>query len=803
MEEESKVDQVKKASEEDRSTVAYWHQFVRAGKKAAKRHWTDAEEAYREYEIREDCIYPIYKISADKLVSAIYGKDGEPRSRRRFGIDDSLALTAAMINDRLGEHLMEEGSFYEAIQAATHDLVHGSKGATQVLYAADTETSRVVVERGANGEGYYAEDGSPYSGEVLEDEEGTYYEEKIAKNKRIRLAPLPFDEVIHTPEAKCGDEVYEIGYKFKLGKEEAEKLFNPDGTKQLPYKTIKSTREDHETAGDDEDNYESERQVLEGWECYCLHSRKIYWVSLDYNDFLKVSDDKYKLRKFFPSPKFALINKRRKSLYPTTAWSYLKSTADQLSELYSRCFNLIKAVEPKCLVHGASEDLIELLNSRGGTYISAGKMLDILEKGNLENLMQFIPVRELVEALRLAITVEEHFNNKFYEFYHLPDVLRGQTAVEKTASEVQINQDEAHDTFRTIRERVVKLARDSLELMLDLAYQVMTDEEIAEIVGYQFLPMGTPAVPAQPGSEQNPQGVPAVPPEPGHKERFFDALELLRSDRQRIIRIDFETNSTSFKKDAQEIQKSQVISTMLTQGLGFIQSIQQPQYIPVAMNMLLNTMEAIGGSSKIEDMVRRAQKEINEAKKNPPPPPPDYEQMKIQVKQQEMQMKGQESQAKTQMEGVRLKLDAQESQGKQSIESALMQIRALEVNAKIEMEQVKQAFSQQLEGALIQLEQQRVEIERYSALLSAQESLLEEVRLRQESDSAMVSQAIEVSQSGQERRAEAPSPQVLQLPASEPPNFNITVQMPPPGQRKARITKSDGSITEVDVGDAG
>lgn len=788
--------------EDRRSKVSYWQDFIKQAKKAAERHWEDGCAAYEEYEYRSGEGYPIYKHSADKLVSAIYGKDGKPRSKRRFGIEDPLALTAALINDRLGEHLMEHGSFYDAMCAATYDVVHASKGTTQVLYTADTETHRVPLSRGANGEGYYAEDGTPYTGEVVEDESGEYYEEERAKEgtKRVRLAPVLFDEIIHTPEAKTDDEVMEVGYRFCLSKEEAEELFNPDKDKTLPYKTIKTKDESnkHEYQ-EDEDEKESEKEVLVGWECHCKHSRKIYWVSLDYNRFLKTEDDEYGLVRFFPSPKFAIINKRRKSLYPTVAWTYLKPTANQLSELYERNFNLIKAVERKAVVYGASPELIAALNAPGGTYISAGKMMDLLEKGGLDQLIQFLPVKELVESLRETITLEEHFKNNFYEFYHMPEILRAQVSIEKTATESQIAQDEAHDTFRTIREKIIQLARDSLEMMLDLAYKVYTDDEIAQIVGYDFLPMGTPGVPAQPPSEQNPQGTPAVPPVPGHKERFYAALQLLKNDRQRLIRIDFETDSTSFRKDSKEIQKAQIISTTLTQGLGFIQSIQNPQWVPVAMNMLLNTLEALSGDTKMEDMVRRAQKEIEDAKKNPPPPPPDHEQMKIQLKGQEMQMKMQNEAQKNQIRGMEVQLEAKDSEQKNQIASAMAQIRALEINAKIQMEEVKEAFNQQLETALVQLEQQRVEIERYSALLSAQESLLEEVRLRQESDSAQVQEAIEASMTQNPTQPKAPEPQVIQLPAPQAPNLNVTVQMPEPGKRKARITRPDGSVTELDI----
>ena len=798
--------QDKKESQRD---ISYWMKWIPAAKKAAKDHWEVSGEAHAEYEYskKRDGGYPIYKTSVDKLESAIFAKLPDPRSRRVFGIDDSMALTMTLINDRLAEHLILDGDALETWEAARSDFVHGSKTAVQVIYSADTEMSRVPLSYVKEGkeESYYEEGKEEaYEGEV-ESEEGEggvqyfgYAKKVVEGTPRVRLAACLFDEILHTPEAKCNAEVTEKAYKFCLPYEEAEKRFNSDKKRKLPYKTSKVYGGGDAESSSSEAEASGPGRVLEGWECYCKHTKKIYCVSEDLGDeFLSVTDDVLGLRRFFPSTDFAIINKHRKSLYPSPAWLYLRSTAEQLDGLYGRIFDLVKSIERKAVVYGASDALIKALNSPGLTYVSAGKMMDILDKGGLKELIQFIPVQELVQSLTETIQLEEHFKNNFAEFFHLPDILRGQAEPHQSATQSEILVNEAHDTFKTIKDKFTKMVRDSVELMLDLAYQFYSDQQIAEIVGYEYMPMGDPGVPPTPPSEENPEGDPGSPPVPGHRERFTEALRRLRDDKQRLIRIDFETDSTSFRDDKKDIEKARLIGKTAVDSLSMIAGITNPQFVPIALDMTLAVLESMGGSTQTEDMIRKAVSDLEKAKANPAPPPPDHEMMKLEIKGHEAEIKAQ-----------KVALDAQETKGKLAlgaqkltIDEAKTQIKAMESQARVqadmarvEIEKFESQFNAQLEKALVQLEQQRVQIEQYRAEVQAQETLLEEMRLRQEADAALYTQVAEAAEALPPNAPAAPVPQVIQIPA---PNMNINFEKSKPVRKTGRITRPDGSVVEL------
>lgn len=731
---------------EDSRPIGYWLKWIKNAKAAAKKsHWPDAKAAYAEYENKrarneEDSIehkkiargYNIYWASSELLASCYYSRPPKIRSRRAHGIDDDMALTMCLIADRLGQFLVDRGSFDEAIRASVADIIHASKAAPQVLYSTETELQRIRLDE---AEDSYLIPGTQevYEGEIEQDDTGIYgfSPKAIEATQRISLAPLPFDEVLHTPRAKHWDEVTEIAFKFCLPKDEAEEIFNPDGKLALPYKVSKV--EDDES--EDNSNYgmpSDDEWVLEGWEIHCKKTRKRYWVCEDFKDaILKTDDDKWQLEGFFPCTKFVITNKPRKSMYPTPTFVYLEATINQLHLLYARIFKLIDGIRRRAIAIGLPEEVVDLLNS--GTeleFLSAGEIGDLLQKGNINQYLQYVDVKELVDAISETMNLEEHFKQNFYEWFGMPDVLRGNSDSNKTAEAVSLESEAAVNRFRVTKRLIVDMAREAAEIMLDLALKVFSDEKIARICGYQYLHPGIPPIPPSP---ENPQGVPG---KLGHKERFFDALNALRNDTERIVRIDFETDATSFRDEAREIERQKLISDTTLQGLATIGGIQNQEFVQIALDMLLAVISTMGGSTQTEDMIRQSVAKLEEMKNQPPaPPPPDYEAMKVEIAAQKVKQQAQSDQ-------INAQIKMREADIKQMQAMLDNQAQAFEERlaaARLQLDQQKQAYDmslknyeQALERALVAIEQQRVDIERYSAQANTILAGTEEIRLAKE-----------------------------------------------------------------------
>lgn len=762
-----------------RARVGYWLRWIKSAKKAAKKHWEDAKSAYSEYErmsrdsdSRDSAnrAYPIYNRSCRKLESAYFARPPKVKCKRAHGIEDEMALTMCLIADRLGQWNVDNSGFAEAMQATVRDFIHAAKGAPQLIYESDYSEQPVTLQSMVKSEGeepiYYEENPE----EPIDDDEevfqntdsGEYFYNKrmpVEDTQKIRLAPLLYDEVLHTPNAKCPYEITEMAYKFCMPREEAEEKFNPKNNRKLPYTTSKEDDEDREKGlqyiSDDEPG-----QYLHGWECWCLKTKTVYYVCEDWKTgiLLKLPDP-YGLEGFFPSPAFIISSKHRNSMYATPGWVFLEAIANQLHTLYHRIHRLIDSIRRRALVRGSPELVDELNRLDGEEFISTGNLDEILEKSTLADTIEYMPVKELVEALSEALKLKEDFKQEFYEQFGVPDILRGISDPQETAAAQELKTDNANDSFRVDKEQIINCARNCVEMMLDLSLREFSDEKIARICGYEFLEAGTPA---EPPSDANPQGTAAIL---GHKERFFEALNKLRNDEERNIRIDFETDSTSFRDEAKELEKQRMISDTVLQGLATLSNIQHPGNMQVALKMLLAVLEAMGGTSQSEDMIKQAVAELKKAEAQPQQTPPDYEAMKIQVQQQKNQLDAQAKQQDLAVKAQKLELEgaaqvfdqrlavAQENRAAAEQEFT-QQLEAL----KHESEEKLNTFQALLDQALVALEKRNTDIKEMQAQIQAAESMMEESRLAKEQSSDALARVAEFMAMQVPRPEKAPTP---------------------------------------------
>lgn len=806
-----------------RKSVGFWLQWIRAAKKAADRHWQDANEAWAEYENDKEKVqssgadaptrvYPIYWSSCKVMEPAYWSRIPNVYARRRFDINDPIAMTGSLIVERLSEWLKDTSCLDSTMRCAVQDLIHADKATTQVIYEADVKKSTRRMELQASepddgGAVSYLSDGVAYDGEVLSDDGGYFFnqEHEEAENQRLYLAPLYYDEVLHTPEAKSEDQITEKAYFFSLTKAEAEAKF-PNLSGNISWK--KKKQEESATKGED-----SVEEYLEGWECYCKTTRTVYWVSEQYNsDFLKTASDPYGIRNFFPSPPFVIGSKPRKSLYPTPAYVHVRATLKQLHSLYAKTFELIKGIRRRALVDGATPELITALNDLSDNeFVTVSNLNKMLEKGGLQNMIWYIPVQELVSAISELNTLDAQFKDNFYEWFGVPDILRGSSDPVETAAAQEIKQGAANDRFKNYKESVAKLARDSLEMLLDMAFHLFTDDRIAEIVGFQYM-------------------------EPQHRERFPQALQMLRSDEDRMIRLEIETDTTSYLDRAQRQQRRATILGMVTDALSKVSSMTpRSAEAKTAMRAVLLSMDGVDGGKDFEDGVRQSMEELMEEQKNPPPPPPpdaavmrveldkerfaferELQTAKIQMEQAaaqfEQELKGRElaikeadvshkiesetiwTQMEAQLENLKLGLESQKQEFEASLAQAELALkeRILELDtndaetAKM-LETHKAVIEQTEQRAKHLFEEEYLNLEKFKVRLDEQEKFLEERRLMLQhmTESAKIAQS-------QQPQTSAPSAQPI----------NIAVHIPKRGKKSGKIVHEDGTETTVEMTEA-
>lgn len=723
----------------------HWQRWLRAAKKAADQHWKDAAAAWCEFEHQpnqEDrtntdstAAYPIYWSSVKTIEPAYYSRTPKVTTTRRFEIADDVASTACLIVERFGQYLIESCDFDAVIQSAVGEFIHGDKATTQIVYEHELEEQQTRVPLQPQGDVFLDPEGQPWAGEVMQDEQG-FFGQGVAQepiNQKIYVSPVSFDDVLHTPDARTGSEIKDMAFKFCLSEAEAKGRFPAEVVARIQWK---------QTKGEREDKNEIPGKYVEGWEIYCKESKRVYWYSEQYHEgLLDVKDDPYKLRNFFPAPSFIIGSKPRKSLYPTPAYTHCRDVLRALHEQAFKVYELIRGIRRRALVDGSMPELISALQEAGDNeFIAVKNIQAILEKGGLANVIQYIPVQELVDAISELTSLEEKFKQSFYEWFGVPDILRGSSDPVETAAAQEVKAASAHDRFKFQKKQVAQLVRDTAEIMIDLGLGVFKDEKIAEIIGLQYL-------------------------SPEHQQRFAAALELLRNDDARLIRVDIDTDTMSFLDQQLKQQRVNQAVTTVTEGLKTVaqMSAGDPTFIPVGLQAVLLSLEPLEAGKQFQDGVKKAVAQLMEAKQNPPeqPPAPDYEAIKIELQQQKIATDAAIKQKELEQKELKLALDAQSAVADNQL-----------AKFKAEMDATVQEFAMQIEA-------QRLQIENFKAQMAARESEMEEIRLAREVDIESMRSAVELAKN--QPPAEAKAPQIINVQPQTIPPITIVNESAPLG----------------------
>lgn len=700
--------------------------MIRAMKRAATSHWSDSLSAWREYEkaatnetseLRTEAtddpkVFPAYFAAAETLLPAFYARTPQLTTERAFEINDDIANTMALINQRLGKYFIRTSAFDETMKSSTAEFLHAAKGTNQVIYKAKTNPARKPLKK-ISEKSYVDETGAEYPGEVKL-ENGKYFgesQEVDQDSQKIELRPVSFDEILHTPNAKVFEDIQEIAIYFSITKEAAELdgSFPKEVLAAYPWK--KGTSKDDGTEDKVRERLETSDCYMDGWEVWCKQSKTVYWVSESFpSDFLKEpKEDPYKLKGFFPIAPFILMSKPRKTLYPRPVYVQLRPTLEQVNTAYQRLFGLIDSSRPRAIVDG-DENVDALLTAGDQTYVAVASTKGLVEKGGLQSLVQFLPVQEFVNAARELQQQIVLFDDNVSKWIGVPDILRGQTDPIEAVGTQEIKATAAHDRFKVYKKDVQQLARDSIEMMLDLAYGTFSDAKIAQIVGYDYM-------------------------DPPDQARFPESLSRLRNDTERVIRIDIETDSMTFIDQGLKAQRRNLAIQSALNGIKEVAGMAEsnPAMAMLALKAVLLGLEGLDDGKQYQDQIKTIGAEITEAAKNPPPqpaPPPDYEGAKVEILGREVQLKERELALKESTVPVQEQAKIDKSIAELELKAKELEIRAAEVESKAQVEQLKSELEALKAVAAQKAEQQWLELEKAKSLMSAHERTQEEERAR-------------------------------------------------------------------------
>lgn len=687
-EEDAKPEKKDTPEEQDpRSTVRFWYDWLedaRDGEKA-KAHRTRADAAYRDYEVETVEVngetkekaagFGIYYSYSKHLEAAYYSQTPTANSRRKFGIKDDLANTMALITERLGEGFLDAPDFDSTVDKAVQDFIHADKACLQVVTEEDEPE---YVDEPIQFIQYQGElVPVNQNQEIVPPEQLAYLEngqpvQRIEEqNPKIYLLPVGYDEILHSPNADVESQIKEKAYCITLDEYEVKRRFFGEkktttlALAELPWITSKNS---------DEDGEEEPTKRLKLWEIVCDVSGKIYWLCDKKSlDFLDVRENTDELKNRFPSTAFIISNTPKKGLYPTPVHTHVKPYIRALDKLWDRIVDLIPKIERKAILDEKLAEAIDQLDD-SLDWVTVKNLAQMIEgTGDLRAMMQFLPLKELVEAIQEASNLIGFVERIFNEHAGLPDVLRGQADPANSEGTNLTMAQAAHDRFKKQKRAVQTMIEDALDMQIDMALKKWSDRKIWRVTGFEFA-------------------------EAEHQRRFIPALKKLREDDERYIRIAVKTDSTTFKDEAKEFQKAQALNQIITNGLATIGGAQNIEFIPVLVDLLLQGIEALGGSEEHADKVRQSVSQIVSKKQGQGEQ--GEQDPAAMAKAQEQQARLQVAKMQSQVDMAEAQMDMQQHQSELPLKSAELQLKIAQ--AELEKEKIRLEYAKLGQTAQLQ-----------------------------------------------------------------------------------------------------
>lgn len=746
------------ASKKEQALVGYWMGQLNS-------YW----EEYKDWEARCDKIMQRYRddraiksngeyvggarfnalwSNVQTLLPAVYSKAPKPVCERRYLDKDPIARLASMTLERSLEVTIDECGFHPATKMAVMDYLLCGRGVTWDRYeptygtpedlgpqASDDEgTNTPKAERSAKGDDI-DEDGAPAEAPRPVTWEKSYTDYVYFKNFR------------HSPSPTWEEVSWVAKLDFLTRKELRTRFKGKDPQSGNPIADLIPLEKDYDQGPKDQrDNRDARPRAKNRtpkapvWEIWDKTNREVIFIAPGWEACpLERTPDPLNLQGFWPVQKPLYATTTNDTLIPVPDYVEYQDQAQELDSLTARISALTDAIRVNG-VYDASYPALKRILQEGSDsrMIGIANYAEFAAKGGLESALDFIPIKDVVEALIRLYEARDRVKADMAEITGLSDIIRGQAqGTAKTATEQRIKGQFATLRLQDRQAEIARFCRDNIAITAEIIAEQFSPEIIAQMTGMiafirdeiendpksltpalkpfmaQMQMIGhnggppmdaetAPGLPPQvPGNGAPGGGLPSpapaaagvLPPEMLDQAAQFvfgECIKLLKNDKMRTFRIDIETNST-IEVDKQAAKESvtelfTAVGGMLEKALPIGQMM--PQLVPALGQSLLFAFRTFGAGRDVEGVWEQAIDQLTQLSKNPPPKQPSPEEIKAQAEMQKSQQESQRMAAQAQIDQQKGEMDMQAAQQKHGMELEKMQaelaIKREELNLKRE-----------------------------------------------------------------------------------------------------------------------
>lgn len=523
-----------------------------------------------------------------------------------------------------------------------------------------------------------------------------------------------------------------------LTRTEARDRFKPhsgDAYQRVEYKVDKDGKE---VGGVDD------RQRGKFWEIWDKSRRRVVWVAQGCDEILDEDEPHLKLRTFFPCPQPAYGTTQRGSLVPVPDVMQYEDQLAEVNTLTGRIHALSEAVNVKGFYPAGGAEIAEALQTAMAINTPGTLLVPISNWaafGGSKDVIIWLPIDVIATTITALVTLRKQLIEDIYQIMGLSDIMRGATDPNETLGAQQLKSQYGSTRIRDKQQELVRVARDLVEISLDIIASEFDDktiiamsqtqlptktaqqqqlQELQQQVQQQLLQMQQQQAPQQPQQDPQQQQAPGqqlattqqAPQQPDNsgqiqqliknaqaaaqnimsKPTIEQVLEVIRSTKAKSFVLDIETDSTILADEQAEKQARtefvQVLGGLLQQLSQMITA--EPKTAAFCGEVLkFATAPFRAGRSldgAIDELVEQMKAKSGEASADNPLL--QAEQMKQQTAREKNQLQIQIEQAKLQQADQHKKLELQND---------------------LMIERIRMGQNQQADAAKAQVQQQKMQ----------------------------------------------------------------------------------------------
>ena len=646
-----------------------------------RRLWSTTPNSVRK-KARYQAWWSIFKIRQPLILSRIGIPIG--RDTTQDG-NDKVGQVAAILKERLATNLVKDFDFFDFLCCCRDDFLATNAGFARAYYEAKDVKEKVKLritevpaDDGVSEPTYIDENGEEVDPESLQtDDLGLYIEtDQVVDvtDERVYLEHVLYKNMYVDPTIRRWDwkRVKQIAFEEKYSEAEFKKIFGAQALSNLP------------KSNEDNVSKDRKRDLIKVYEYWDLYEKECAWIAdegqeLIYpKDYIPPEEDEttngiYNLERFYPMPTPMMWNQSTYEFWPTPEYYQVVDIIEDIHTIFSRIFQLTRALRIRILFDDNVEGLKEALNEAAeGDAIGVTNLGQSLVNsgGTLEGVVQYIPIEKIIQSMDELYKSFEQRLNVLYKMTGTSDLLQGLITdpTQRTFGERQMTEKYALNQLAEPQRKMQEYVKDCYELLCEMAIKNFKDETLDKYLMPETLTQD-------------------------ELESYEPAKELLKNNNKRF-RIDLETDSTIALNEEFDKQVRLELVQTLTASLEKTSQIaqQSPALIVPELHALKYLIQGFRQGKLFQTEVTQAIDKVLEMAQQPQPAPFNKDEVNAQLKQQELKLKEAEIQANLQLEQAKIQSSQQVEMLKLQQDERLAMIQAqfesVALNAKNTKDQV-------------------------------------------------------------------------------------------------------------------